>query len=384
MTSPSRSASPLALALVVVVVAGLALAPPAGAATLGVGLADGPGGAARAAARGKVAYRYQYLAGDPASRASWRHWNPGGSFVTRYVRESLRARVTPVLTYYTLLDAAAELPGGEADKDLAGLRDAEIMGRWIADLRLALQRVRAAAGGQRVVVHVEPDLWGHVQQRARGDDATTVPATVGSSGDADAAGLPDSAAGLARLVVRLRDRHAPSVQIAWHLSTWGTGRGTTYDDPSAREIDALAARSARFARSLGARFDLVFNDVADRDDGFRRTVLGERRVVHHWGRGDVARHLRWVRGVTRATGTPMVLWQLPLGHPRLPNTHRRYRDNRVDLLLGRRANLRRARDAGIVALLFGPGADGCTTARTDGGRFFRLARRYARARLAVR
>ena len=105
--------------------------------------------------------------------------------------------------------------------------------------------------------------------------------------------------------------------------------------------------------------------------------------MHHWGRGDVGRHLRWVRGVTRATRTPMVLWQLPLGHRRLPDRWRRFRDNRVDLLLGRRSNLRRARDAGVVALMFGAGADGCTTARTDGGHFFRLARRYARAPLTL-
>jgi hypothetical protein len=380
----SRSSRTSATTTALAVAALLALAPGAPAATLGVGVADGPGGASKVAARGKVTYRYQYLVGDPASQGSWRHWNPGGSFVTRYVRESVRARVTPVFTYYTLLSASAALPGGEADKDLAGLRDARIMRGWLGDLRLALQRVRESAAGRRVIVHIEPDLWGYVQQRAQADDASTIPAAVGSSGDPDAAGLPDTAAGLAQAVVRLRDRHAPNVRIAWHLSTWGTNRGTTYDDPPPREIDALAARSARFAASLGARFDLIFNDVADRDDGFRRKVLKERRVTHHWGRGDVARHLRWVRGVTRATRTPMVLWQLPLGNRRLPDTWRRYRDNRVDLLLGSRRNLRRARDAGVVALLFGGGADGCTTAQTDGGHFFRLARRYARARLKVR
>ena len=381
MTSRSRRAS--AATVIVAALACLALAPGAGAATLGIGVADQPGGAKRVAARGKVDYRYQYLVGDPASRSSWRHWNPNGSFVTRYVRESLRAGVTPVFTYYTLLNASAKLSGGEADKDLAGLRDPAIMRGWLGDLRLALQRVRESARGRRVVVHVEPDLWGYVQQRSEADDAATIPAAVAASGDPDAAGLPNTAAGLARAVVHLRDRHAPNVAIAWHLSTWGTNRGTTYDDPPPAELDALAARSARFAQSLGARFDLIFNDVADRDDGFRQKVLKERRVAHHWGRGDVARHLRWVRGVTRATGTPMVLWQLPLGHRRLPNRWRRFRDNRVDLLLGRRSNLKRARDAGVVALLFGAGAEGCTTARTDGGHFFRLARRYARSRVRI-
>jgi hypothetical protein len=378
----SRSARTRSLALVAA--AGLALAPDAGEATLGIGVTDGPGGAARVSARGDVAYRYQDLAGGVDRPGGWAAWNPNGTFVSRYVRESHAAGITPVLTYYTLLQSGPDRGAGEVGKDLANLADPALMRRWYADLRLALVRARQAARGRRVIVHVEPDLWGYVQQRSRGDDARTVPAAVASSGDPELAGLPDPAAGYAQALVRLRDRHAPRVTLAWHLSTWGTGSGTTPGDPAARHIDALAARSARFARSLGARFDLVFNDVADRDDGFREKVLGERPVVHHWGPGDAARHLRWVRGVTRATRTPMVLWQLPLGNRRLPNTPKRYRDNRVDLLIGSRAALHRVRAAGIVALLFGGGADGCTTAQTDGGHFFRLARAYARRPLTVR
>jgi adenosine deaminase len=41
------------------------------------------------------------------------------------------------------------------------------------------------------------------------------------------------------------------------------------------------------------------------------------------------------------------------------------------------AYLRRARAAGVVGLLFGAGAEGCTTPATDGGHFHRLARRAA-------
>lgn len=358
-------------------VAGALLAAPASAPAasfpdgLRIGVADQPGGAQTVKARGAVAYRYQYLVGD------WKDWNPDGSFVTRYVTESRRAGVTPVFTYYTIL-GRSKAGGDEQAKDLAALKDPATMRGWYADLRLALQRAQAAAAGRRVVFHVEPDLWGYVQQRSRGDDARTIPAAVGSSGDPGVAGLPDDVRGFAQAVVRLRDAHAPGVALGWHLSTWGLNDGTTYDDPGTGELDRLAARSATFARSLDARFDVIFNDVADRDDGWRQKRLNERPVVHHWGRGDVARHLRWVRGVTRATRTKMVLWQLPVGNERLPNTWKRYRDNRVDLLLGSRANLRRAKAAGVTALMFGAGADGCTTPQTDGGHLFRLAKRYAR------
>ena len=355
--------------------------PPGWPSHLVVGVADQPGGAPQVAAH-RLDARYQYLAGGVDTGSGWATWNEDGTFVSRYVAESRRARVLPVLTYYMLLQSAGNGAGGdEAEQDLAHLRDTALMRTYYADLRLALRR----AAGTRTVLHVEPDLWGYVQQRARrADDASSGPAAVASSGDPALAGLPDTAAGFAQAVVRLRDREAPDVVLAWHLSSWGTNDSPTANDLPGVRIDALAARSARFYRSLGAPFDVVFNDVADRDDGFRRVVLGERRVAHHWGPGDVRRHLRYVRGVSRATGRSVVLWQLPLGNRRLPNTDGRYRDNRVDLLLGRRANLRRARAAGVIGLLFGAGASGCTTPATDGGHFYRLARRYARAPLRLR
>ena len=37
-------------------------------------------------------------------------------------------------------------------------------------------------------------------------------------------------------------------------------------------------------------------------------------------RGDAARHFRYLRGVTGATRTPAVIWQIPIGNRRLPNT----------------------------------------------------------------
>ncbi len=360
----------------------LALVPSASAANLQLGAADQPGGAEALKREARVAMRYQYLAGGVDTGNGWATWNEDATFVSRYVTESRRAGVLPVLTYYMLLQSGSG-GGDEAERDLANLRDPVLMRRYYEDLRLALRR--AAAAGGPVVLHVEPDLWGYVQMRApRTDDAASVPAAVDSSGDPELAGLPDTAAGFAAAVVRLRDRHAPSVLLAWHLSSWGVNDSLTANDLPGARIDALAARSARFYASLGASFDLIFNDVADRDDGFRRVVLGEKPPIgHHWGRGDVRRHLRYLRGVSSATGRPVVLWQLPLGHRRLPDTWGRFRDNRVDLLLGSRANLRRLRAAGVVGLLFGAGTEGCTTPATDGGHFHRLARRYARARLKL-
>jgi hypothetical protein len=180
--------------------------------------------------------------------------------------------------------------------------------------------------------------------------------------------------------VRLRDQLAPEVALGFHMSTWGTGTDPVLQDPSTQQVDRLAARSARFYTNLHARFDAIFSDPSDRDDGFKAKILGD-GGKGRWTAGDYRRDRRWLAGVHRATRLPLVVWQIPLGNRRLPNTWTRFRDTHVATLLGSRRTLRAYRDAGVVALLFGGGAEGTTSERTDGGLFRRLAARYARARL---
>src|SRR5438105_15764558 len=56
--------------------------------TLQLGLADEPGGAAALRKAAPFGFRYQYLAGGVNTGQGWSTWNPNGSFVTRYDRES--------------------------------------------------------------------------------------------------------------------------------------------------------------------------------------------------------------------------------------------------------------------------------------------------------
>jgi hypothetical protein len=362
----------------------LALAIPASAEArrLELGLSSQPGTAAKQRAEAPFGFRYQYLAGGVNTGSGWSTWNPNGSFVSLYLNESRNAHITPVLTYYMLLQSRPAVGNGERDRDLSNLRNITTMRAYWRDLRLALTRAR---GQGRVILHVEPDLWGYMQQTAPGDQASSVPAAVSSTGDPALGGLPNDARGFAQAVVRLRDGTAPNVKLAWHLSVWGTKEDPTYSNPSRSRIRRLARRSARFYRSLGADFDLVFNDVADRDAGYKEKVLGD-GGRSRWTAGDFHRHARYIRGFTRRTHEKVVVWQIPLGNSSQPNSSGRYRDNRVQWWLGkhRRRHLREARRAGIVALLFGAGAGGNTTAETDGGLFYRLARAYYRHPLRLR
>jgi hypothetical protein len=364
----------------------------ASAATLGIGLTDGPGGAKALRKAAPFTYRYQYLAGGVNTGDGWPTWNPNGSFVTMYARESFDAHVTPVFTLYTIRQS---LPGrddgDEARADLGNLRNVATMRDWYANARLLFKRA-GAFKKRRVIVHVEPDLWGYVQQAAAKDDASRVPAAVASSGDPDVKGLPNNVSGFARAVVRLRNKYAPGVRLGYHLSVWGTKTDIALQDPPDKQVDGLGRRSARFYRSLKARFDMTFAEFDDRDSGFNQVINGD-GGASWWNAADFRRDARFDRVYARATGQRIVKWQIPLGNtlrPVMDDTWGHFRDNRVQWLLGGaggRKHLRAYRDAGVTALLFGGGADGTTCAcdsdhdgvDDDGGYFKDRVRAYYRA-----
>ena len=210
---------------------------------LALGVSDQPGDAQALARHARYDMRYQYLAGGVNTGGGWATWNPDGSFASRYLNESFAAHMIPVLTYYQLLQSGPSIGADELQRDLSNLRDPATMAAYWADWSLLLRRVAAEAAHAPVVIHVEPDLWGYLEQA----HATTL------------------ARAFARRLVGLRDRLAPHVLLAWHLSVWGTGEDPTYSKPSLAHMDALAAESANFYESLHVRFDLVFNDVTDRD-----------------------------------------------------------------------------------------------------------------------
>ena len=117
------------------------------------------------------------------------------------------------------------------------------------DLRLFFLRA-GAFPNQTVVLHVEPDLWGFLHQRAQHDDAHTVRVLVSSSGMPLLADPPDDLSGMARAIVRMREQAAPNVLLAYHISVWETGADPYYQNSWDRTVDRLGARSAAFTSRL--------------------------------------------------------------------------------------------------------------------------------------
>jgi hypothetical protein len=346
----------------------LALPAPAAAATPGIGLSDGPGGAKALRHSAPFEYRYQYLAGGVNTGDGWPTWNPNGSFVTMYVRESVAAHVTPVFTLYTIRQSLPGRDNGdEAAADLGNLRNQATMRAWYGNARLLFKRA-GAFRKRRVIVHVEPDMWGYAQQAARGDRASSVPVVVASSGLPELKGLPDNLSGFARAVVRLRDRYAPNVRLGYHLSVWGTKVDIALQNPSGKQVDALGRRAARFCRSLHARFDMTFAEFSDRDSAFKQIIYGD-GGASWWNAADFRRDVRFDGVYSHATRQRIVKWQIPLGNTlmrAMDDSWGHFRDNRVEWLLGAGTappkHLRAYARAGVVALLFGGGADGTTCA----------------------
>ena len=332
--------------------------------SLEIGMADGERGAAALRASAPFGFRYQYLTGGVNTGRNWQTWaNGNGSFPTQYIQESARNGLTTVFTYYTLRNSVPGNALGEADGDLANLRNASTMASYYADLKLVFQR--AGAENVTVIVHVEPDLWGYMQSR-HGDDASAVPVMVDGSGVADLAGLPDNASGFARAIVRLRDTYAPNVLLAYSLSYWGTRIDPLYSKPSDAQIDALAGRSATFYASLNASFDLAFAEFSDRDAALKTSQNGD-GGASWWYPADFARNVRYLGRFSALTQKRIVMWQIPLGNTRMRamnNTWDHYQDDKVEWLFDEpgRANLSAYARAGVIAFLFGRGGDGGTCA----------------------
>ena len=312
--------------------------------------------------------RYQYLVGNVNTSDNWTNWNsPSGQFATMWLNDSGNLGTLPVFTYYCILDSpqAGADGGDEATKDINHLNNPATMRNYYTNFKLMLDKIKAF--GKTTIVHIEPDLWGYLEQRAlknsQSDDATMVTAAVNSAGYGDVvAGLPDNPAGFAAALIRLRDKYAPNALLAYHDSTWGAMDSLGLNTDPNYDVVPIAKHGAKFYQSLGANFDLIFNDISDGDAGW---YAQWDKGAHWWDENNLkfpnyAQYATYLNVLHRYTQKPLVLWQLPLGNTLMRtnnNTRNHYQDNRVQYFLGAnyRQNLMAYVNAGVVALLFGSG-----------------------------
>lgn len=187
-------------------------------------------------------------------------------------------------------------------------------------------------------------------------------AGAGRGGHVELSGLPDNAAGLAQAIVRLRDRYAPNVVLGYHLSTWATG-----NDFICRPERQRRRRPRRHLRPLlpGARCEV--RRGLHRHRRPRRRVhagpVGQPGLVVHKRTTTAAATLhQGVRADRRDPGGPVAAalrQHEDAGGQQ--HTWNHYQDNKGQWLLDDpTAGLTAYADAGVIAFMFGRGADGVT------------------------
>ncbi|HZE96439.1 MAG TPA: hypothetical protein VE981_05405 [Planctomycetota bacterium] len=316
--------------------------------------------------------RSQYLSGGVNTGSGWTTWNsPAGQFALLYMNASDGAGMIPVFNYYQLRGSSPNVGSENPDPKL---QNPATMSAYYAEFKLLMQK--CATFNKIVIVHVEPDFWGFCQS-THGSKPENIPVCVANTGVAEAAGLNDNLCGFAQLLVKLRDVYAPhpaappKVLIAFHASAWGSGA-----DLIKNAVDPVTQANAigGYFTALGANFDLLLHDPADRDAGYYQYFVGDGGASWWAVPADFDRYRNYLARMKTVTGRRGILWQVPLGNTKMKtggNIYGHYQDNRVEYWLDDvpHANVTAYAGAGVMAILWGAPQDGTThydDARGDG------------------
>jgi hypothetical protein len=327
-------------------------------------------------------YAYRYLGGGAGTSKNWTSMAPQATYPIRYATLAARHRYTPVFTYYQLLAASQCATCGEAQKDLGNLNSPLVMRAYFTDFALLMKRLGTGTYdgvrgyGHDAIVHVEPDLSGYAERAVlspaancfghctrQGNDPSNLTAAVKSTGLPSILRYPNTYRGFNEALLRLRDLYAPNVRLAVHVSNWATGMDLNSSPDSRLQPTLLGRLAGSFASQSGAAwtdgthstYDLVFNDVSNKDAGYYKQVLHKKRFWDQANRAFPNFH-RWeayLRAVQAQTHKWTVVWQVPIGNQLFQpenNTAGHYQDNRVQYFFDHMAELRAS---GIAAVLFG-------------------------------
>ncbi len=309
-------------------------------------------------------YRYAYLAAGVNTEKGWATWNsPPGQYAVNFMQDNQKNGYLTAFVYYMLLQSNGPKSTDEMHTDLAHLDDASLMQSYYADWALLMQKI--GADGAPVLVIVEPDLWGYIEQAAvlnGSNSAASIPASVASSGYAGVQGYPNTAQGFAWALLHLRDRYAPNAILAVHASNWGTRQDISSNTDPNLDVTALGTQEGQFFRTAGlagtpsgvSTWDLVSNDIADHDSGQSGIWWDASNVALP----NFARYLQFIHAVSVAAGRRIMMWQVPVGNQYFDtenNSAGHTQDNRPAYILSHIADFV---NAGVIGVLFGPGNGG--------------------------
>lgn len=331
-----------------------------------------------------VKWDVRYLYVTRGWRNNW-GWDPtnSGVWVRWQLDDSEAAGCVPALTYYLLRDEPLNGSAGTEDDTLAKVQDVASMSGYFNDFKVFLQVIKAY--GKPVIVHIEPDGFGLVEQQAAHDPNT--PAAVASTGIPELQGLPNTVAGWGLAFLQLRRVLGVSNALyGIHISGWASDMDiSTWNaavplQPEVDKVYNFLSPLGLAPNGTGQTWDLLVGDPLDRDADFHRIINGTGDLMW-WDASDAApintrsfnRYAEWLRLWNLKSGKRWVLWQIPLGNSNHLNQWNDYvtprygyRDNRPEYFFaGSTDHLKKYADAGVCALLFGAGAGGCASYKND-------------------
>jgi len=246
-------------------------------------------------------YAYQYLTGGVNTGHGWETWKSEGRFPLYYALGAASHHYIPVFSYYNLqMSIGLCTYCSESHRSLANLNDAHVMNAYFHDFALLMQRLGPGAYsgvrgfGKTAIVHVEPGLSGYAEQAVldnhqcygyctgQGNNPALLAATVSRSGYKPVNTYANTYQGFSLALTHLRDLYAPNVLLAFHVSNWATTVNIGRDKSAAIDATALGREAGQFIvqSSVGglppnARgYDLIFNDVSDRDAAYDKYKQG--------------------------------------------------------------------------------------------------------------
>ena len=260
-------------------------------------------------------FRQQYFSGGAGKEKSWdsvflHPWNKWvnpdkvrGVWAENFIRPTVENGFIPWITFYNLAQSEPALYKPHPSK--ATQRNAKVvstMRSYWGQAKLLMQLCDKYKPAP-IVVHLEPDEWGHLLLGAN-MDPDGVDIKVGATGMEEIADLPDNLSGYTHAWLRLRAMYAPyNVILVTNPSAWDW-RNTM-----------SGRRWVEYFKECGAdKFDLAVLEFGDRDVGCHGNAppYTEEDVVTRFKSWD--RQLDWIKTFHEGTGLRVVFWQVAVGN----------------------------------------------------------------------
>lgn len=245
---------------------------------------------------------------------NWNKWvNPDkrkGVWAEKFITDSIEAKCIPWITMYNLAQShPADYKPGPAKATPVNAKNTKTMKAYWEQVKLIMQ-LADKYKPHPIVIHVEPDEWGHLLLHATGSpmDSFTVDVKVGSTGVPELEGLPDDMKGYSHAWLKMRALYAPTnVILIANPSAWD------------QKGKMSAANWVRVAKECDmTAWDAAVLETGDRDIGCTpgKGLAPPYKVVDTTGShfDDINEQHRWIAQFTKETRLPVYFWQVGLGN----------------------------------------------------------------------